>query len=103
MNPFEAMAVLGTISVIGFTAYGVVRVIATSWAHKAALKTSPNEEQLMDMVDRLQSEVDTLRDELSYRMDDLEERADFSMKLLERNPGDAKPQRRSRVIGLTPI
>jgi hypothetical protein len=102
MNPFEAFAVLGTVTVIGITVFGTIRVIANSWAHKTSLKSAPQEE-LLYVIERLQNEVETLREELSYRVDDLEERADFSERLLRDGPVDISPKRRSKVIGLTPI
>ena len=102
MNPFEAFAVLGTVSVIGITVFGTIRVISNSWARKTVLKAGPTEE-LLDIIERLQGEIESLREELSYRVDDLEERADFSEKLLRRGPVDISPLRRSKVIGLTPI
>jgi len=102
MNPFEAFAVLGTVTVIGITVFGTIRVIANSWAQKTALKAAPQEE-LLDVIERLQGEIENLREELSYRVDDLEERADFSERLIRDGPRDIPLQRRSKVIGLTPI
>jgi hypothetical protein len=102
MNPFEAIAVLGTVSVVSLTVFGTIRVIARSWSQKTALKGAPQEE-LLDMIERMQGEIEGLREELSYRVDDLEERADFSERLLRSEPADIPAPRRSHVIGLTPI
>lgn len=102
MNPFEAFAVLGTVTVIGITVFCSIRVLSSVWAQKTALKAAPGEE-LLDAIERLQVEIDGLREELSYRVNDLEERADFSERLLSDSPVDIAPERMSKVIGLTPI
>lgn len=102
MNPFEAVAILGTVSIIALTAYGVIRVVANAWAHKTALRAAPQDE-LLDAIDRLQSEIDSLREESADRWDDLETRLDFSERLLGGESTGKERKQGSSVIGLTPV
>lgn len=102
MHPIEAFAVLGTVSIICFTAYGVIRVGANAWTHRPAAKISL-EKDLQDIVEQLQLEIDSLRQESAERWDDLDARLDFSENLLAGENTKTAPEQRSRVIGLTPV
>lgn len=101
MDPFEAIALIGAFSVIGMTVFATTRAIANAWSRRVGAPLD-DYERLLEVVERLETEVRDLKDSLAYRVEELEERVDFSERLLSKEPS-RRDDSRSRVIGLTPI